>query len=71
MTAFIQAADEETDPAARLAIYGDIQQLWAQDFPTLDLLQEPRIAISVNSVNNVQIDAMGLMHYEVLTKGGG
>jgi peptide/nickel transport system substrate-binding protein len=71
MAAFVQAADEEIDPAARLAIYGDIQQLWAQDVPTVDLLQEPRIAISLNSVNNVQIDAMGLLHYEVLTKGGG
>ena len=71
MAAFIAAADAETDPGARLAIYGDIQQLWAQDFPTLDLLQEPRIAVSLNSVNNVQIDALGLLHYEVLTKGGG
>ncbi|MCP4415498.1 MAG: transporter substrate-binding domain-containing protein [Chloroflexi bacterium] len=71
MTAFLETADIEIDPAARLAIYGDIQQLWAQDFPTLDLLQEPRIAVSLDSVNNVQIDAMGLLHYEVLNKGGG
>ena len=70
MTALVQAADEETTLAARLATYGDIQQRWAQDFPTVDLLQEPRIAISLNSVNNVQIDAMGLLHYEFLTKGG-
>jgi peptide/nickel transport system substrate-binding protein len=68
---FLQAADEEIDLAARLTVYGDIQQLWAQDFPTVDLLQEPRIAISLSNVNNVQIDAMGLMHYEFLTKGGG
>ena len=71
MAAFVASADAETDPAARLTIFGDIQQLWAQDFPTLALLQEPRIAISLNSVNDVQIDAMGLLHYEVLTKGGG
>lgn len=71
MTAFVETADAEINPAARLAIYGDIQQLWAQDFPTLDLLQEPRIAISLNRVNNVQIDALGLLHYEVLNKGGG
>jgi hypothetical protein len=71
MAALVQAADEEIDLAARLATYGDIQQLWAQDLPTVDLLQEPRIAISLNSVNNVQIDAMGLLHYEFLTKGGG
>ena len=71
MTAFVTAADSEVDSAARLAIYGDIQQLWAQDIPTLDLLQEPRIAVSLNNVNNVQIDALGLLHYEMLTKGGG
>ena len=68
---FLQAADEADDLAGRTAVYGDIQQLWAQDFPTVDLLQEPRIAISLNNVNNVQIDAMGLLHYEFLTKGGG
>ncbi|MEZ4594003.1 MAG: ABC transporter substrate-binding protein [Chloroflexota bacterium] len=70
MTAFLQAADEATTQAERLATYGDIQQLWAQDLPTLDLLQEPRIAIALNNVNNIQIDVMGLMHYELLTKGG-
>jgi hypothetical protein len=37
--------------------------------PTLDLTQEPRRAISVMGVDNVQMDAMGLMHYELLTKG--
>jgi peptide/nickel transport system substrate-binding protein len=68
---FLQAADEADDLAGRAAVYGDIQQLWAQDVPTVDLLQEPRIAISLNNVNNVQIDAMGLLHYEFLTKGGG
>lgn len=71
MTAFLQAADETAVQAERLATFGDIQQLWAQDFPTVDLLQQPRIAIAINNVNNVQIDVMGLMHYETLTKGGG
>ncbi|GJM42457.1 MAG: hypothetical protein DHS20C20_27390 [Ardenticatenaceae bacterium] len=71
MTAFLQAADEAENQAERLATYGDILQLWAQDFPTVDLLQQPRIAIAINNVNNVQIDVMGLMHYELLTKGGG
>ncbi|MFZ1396091.1 MAG: ABC transporter substrate-binding protein [Candidatus Promineifilaceae bacterium] len=70
MTAFLQAAAEAATQAERLATYGDIQQLWAQDLPTLDLLQEPRIAISLSNVNNIQIDVMGLMHYELLTKGG-
>ncbi|MCA9916702.1 MAG: transporter substrate-binding domain-containing protein [Anaerolineales bacterium] len=71
MTEFLQAADEAVTQADRLAVYGDIQQLWAQDLPTIDLLQEPRLAISLSNVNNIQIDMMGLMHYEVLSKGGG
>ncbi|MCB8974063.1 MAG: transporter substrate-binding domain-containing protein [Ardenticatenaceae bacterium] len=71
MDALLQAADEAATQAERLATYGDIQQLWAQDLPTLDLLQEPRIAISLSNVNNLQIDMMGLMHYDLLTKGGG
>ena len=70
MTAFLQAADEAADQAGYLSAYGDIQQLWAQDFPTVDLVQEPRIAVSLSNVSNVQIDVMGLMHYAVLTKGG-
>ncbi|WP_420641018.1 ABC transporter substrate-binding protein [Candidatus Leptofilum sp.] len=70
MTTFLQEADEAASQAERLATYGDIQQLWAQDFPTVDLLQQPRIAVAISNVNNVQIDVMGLMHYELLTKGG-
>ncbi|HEX6386559.1 MAG TPA: hypothetical protein VF177_17950, partial [Anaerolineae bacterium] len=71
MTALVNAAREELDPVARTALYAQIQQLWAQELPTLDLLQEPRRAVSLNNVGNVQIDALGLLHYEVLTKGGG
>ena len=71
MTELVEAAREELDPAARVGLLTQIQQLWAQELPTLDLLQEPRRAISLNNVGNVQIDALGLLHYEVLTKGGG
>jgi len=71
MTELYTAAQEELDSAARLALYGEIQTLWAEDLLTLDLLQEPRHAISLPNVNNVHIDALGLMHYELLTKGGG
>lgn len=71
MMALVDAAREELDPSARLALYTQIQQLWAEDLPTLDLTQEPRRAISLNKVSNLRIDALGLLHYEVLTKGGG
>ena len=48
-----------------------MQTLWAKELPTLDLLQEQRFAISLPNIDNVRIDALGLLHYEFLTKGGG
>lgn len=56
------------DPAQLQAAYTDIQELWAQEYPTLDLTQEPRVVISLPKVANTHIDAMGLLHYELLTK---
>lgn len=70
MTELVAEARAELDTAARLALYGQIQQLWAEELPTLELTQEPRRAISLLRIDNVQIDAMGFLHYELLTKGG-
>jgi peptide/nickel transport system substrate-binding protein len=70
MDALLEAARAETDLAARLEIYRQIQELWAQEFPTLDLTEEPRFLVSAANVNNVVIDAMGLLHYDLLIKGG-
>ncbi len=71
MSALVDAARGELDEATRLALYGEIQQLWSEEFPTLDLLQERRFGISLPKIDNVLIDAMGLLHYELLTKRGG
>ena len=70
MTELLQKSREELDPAARAAILAEMQILWAKELPTLDILQQPRIALSQNSVENVTVDAMGLLHYELLAKGG-
>jgi peptide/nickel transport system substrate-binding protein len=70
MTELVEQARGELDDAARLALYGQIQQLWATDLPTLDITQAPRHAISLSSVDNVGIDALGMLHYELLTKTG-
>lgn len=70
MTELVAQARAELDDAARLALYGQIQQLWATDLPTLDITQTPRHAISLSGVDNVAIDALGMLHYELLTKGG-
>ncbi|MFZ0549118.1 MAG: ABC transporter substrate-binding protein [Candidatus Promineifilaceae bacterium] len=69
MDALLESARAETDTAARLEIYRQIQELWAREYPTLDLTEEPRYLLSADDVQNVTIDAMGLLHYDLLTKG--
>lgn len=71
MTKLLEEANEELDTAVRLQQYGQIQELWAEEMPTLELTQEIRFATSLPNVENVRIDALGLLHYEVLTKSGG
>lgn len=73
MDQLMEAVRAELDDEARMEIYAEIQQLWAEEFPTLNLTQEPRIAISLRNVSNVGdgINALGLLHYSVLMKGGG
>ena len=70
MLELLQQSREELDPTARAAILAEMQTLWAEELPTLDTLQQPRFALSQNGVENLTIDAMGLLHYELLTKGG-
>jgi peptide/nickel transport system substrate-binding protein len=68
MEELYQEAMAETDEDRRLELYEQIQELWAREFPTIDLTQEQRAAISLPGVQNVFIDAMGLLHYDELTK---
>ena len=70
MDDLVQAAQEEIDPAVRKDIYAQIQELWANELPTLDISQEPRRALSLTKVDGVGIDALGMLHYELLTKSG-
>jgi peptide/nickel transport system substrate-binding protein len=68
MTTLIAESRAEVDPQARLELIERIQQLWAEELPTLDLTQAPRHAVSLSTVGNVRVNALGLMHYELLTK---
>lgn len=70
MDTLVLAAREEIDPLLRAEIYAQIQELWANELPTLEITQEPRRALSLNKVDNVNINALGLLHYELLTKDG-
>ena len=71
MQSLYEAALEENDPNLRQEIYREIQELWAREFPTLDLTQEFYAAISLPTVTGVAFDAMGLLHYGELEKGTG
>ncbi|MFN2138391.1 MAG: ABC transporter substrate-binding protein, partial [Candidatus Promineifilaceae bacterium] len=68
MDALIQASHEELDPEARSTVYTQIQELWADELPSLEITQEPRRALSLSKVEGVTIDALGIMHYEQLIK---
>ena len=70
MTNLVADARAEVEEGARLELYGRIQTLWAAELPTLPLTQEPRRAVSLPTIDGVRIDALGLMHYEWLTKAG-
>jgi peptide/nickel transport system substrate-binding protein len=64
---------EEVEPGPesadqRFALYAAMQELWATELPTLDLVQEPAIAAGIDAVSGVTIDAMGLLHYAELAK---
>jgi peptide/nickel transport system substrate-binding protein len=71
MTKLAAEARAEQDPEKRQELNTQIQELWAVDYPTLPLTQAPRFAISLADVENVKMDALGMLHYELLTKNGG
>lgn len=71
MEALYSSAMDETDTSLRFEVYQQIQELWGREFPTLDLTQEPRAAISLPNVRDIKVDAIGLLHYDVMTKSGG
>jgi len=70
MNDLVEAAMAESNLEARLELYQQIQELWASDFPTLELTQTPLRAVSQEDVLKITIDAMGMMHYDLLTKSG-
>jgi ABC-type transport system substrate-binding protein len=61
---------DPADTAGREDLYTRIQELWAQELPTLDLTQSGPQLVAANTINNVTFDLMGLVHYARLTKAG-
>lgn len=56
------------DTAGQLALYEQIQNLWANELPALDLTQAGPVALSRPGIANLRFDLMGLLHYSFLTK---
>lgn len=56
------------DEQGRIELYRQIQELWAQEFPTLDLTEAGPRALAQAKIQNVKFDLMGLLHYGALTK---
>jgi len=71
MDKLVAEARAEVEEGPRLELYGRIQTLWAKELPTLPLTQEPRRAVSLPTIGGVRVDALGIMHYEWLTKETG
>ena len=68
MTALLEEALGEVEEGRRLELYQQIQELWAEEYPTLDLTQEPRFVVSLAKVEDVVVDSTGLLRYDVLSK---
>ena len=56
------------DAAGQQAIYAQIQELWAQEYPTVDLTQSGPRLVARDSIDGVTFDVMGLLRYGSLTK---
>ena len=61
---------DPADTTAHQEIYEQIQTLWAQEYPTLDLTQSGPRLVARDTINNVNFDRMGLLRYGMLTKVG-
>jgi peptide/nickel transport system substrate-binding protein len=57
-----------TDADALATEYANIQTLWAEEFPSIPLTQAPRYAVTLPAIQGVVIDAMGILHYDLLEK---
>ena len=56
------------DREQQMALYAQMQELWAQEYPTLDLTQSGPRLLAVDAIGNVQFGRMGLLNYAALTK---
>ena len=66
MDRLVKAAQSDTDPMARTRYYTQIQHLWAEDLPTLPLLQGVLAAASHKDLEGVRFEVSGALRYDLL-----
>ncbi len=59
---------EATTQPNRSAVLAEIQNLWAEELPTLDLYQDLSEAVSLAKVTTLEIDPLGFLRYDSLEK---
>ena len=68
MDALLDAQAAELDEAARIAILGEIQDLWVPESPFVPLAQGILVAAYRDGITNVILDPLALLHYFELEK---
>lgn len=69
MAALVEQVRLESNEINRRLLYQQIQTLWAQEYPTLDLTQSLAYGVGLAKVSDVQTDLLGLLRYDQLNKG--
>jgi peptide/nickel transport system substrate-binding protein len=68
MDDLLHRAQTETDPAAREALYHEIQELWTTEVPTIPFTQGALLIVSQPGVGGITLDPTMFLHYFTLTK---
>ncbi len=68
MDDLFEALFEATTQPNRAAVFAEIQQLWAEELPTLDLYQDLSEAVSLSKVTRLEINPLGFLRYDSLMK---
>jgi len=68
MDALLVQAQTETDPAKRMELYKQIQELWTTEVPTIPFTQGQLLVVTQKDVSGVTLDPTMFLHYFTLKK---
>jgi peptide/nickel transport system substrate-binding protein len=68
MDALLVEAQTETDPATRMELYADIQELWTEECPTVPFTQGQLLVVTQPGVEGVVLDPTMTNHYFTMMK---